>query len=228
MNQTYDSMFAAHDRQKAQRQQNGEYLAEIISGYMSPKTVIDVGCGLGFFLAAMARRGAKVHGLDADWVVPLETEIEKDQYTFADLNQPIDTSTRYDLAVSLEVAEHLKPERGASFVADLCGLSDVVLFSAAIPGQRGSGHIHLQWQDWWADQFAGHGYKCYDAVRRKMAAHEDAFGWFKQNVLIFARDGAAVDPRLLEHEIAPVAASYVYKGTHLRKLKQMRKQMDKK
>jgi hypothetical protein len=47
---------------------------------------------------------------------------------------------RFDLAVCLEVAEHLPPERAESFIRELCDLAPVVLFSAAIPGQGGTGH----------------------------------------------------------------------------------------
>ncbi|MEM7061487.1 MAG: hypothetical protein AAF557_28250, partial [Pseudomonadota bacterium] len=92
MEEHYDSMFKAHDRQREKRLRNGEYLAEIICSYVTPKTVVDVGCGLGFFLRAMQARGVAITAIDADWVVPLTTEIDKSLYSYQDLNQPLDLS----------------------------------------------------------------------------------------------------------------------------------------
>lgn len=227
MEDHYDNMFKAHDRQRDKRLRNGEYLAEIVCSYVAPRSVVDVGCGLGFFLRAMQARGADIKAIDADWVVPLATEIDKSLYSYQDLNEPLQISKRYDLAVSLEVAEHLLPERGESFVADLCALSDVVMFSAAVPGQRGSGHIHMQWQDWWAERFGEHGYSCYDPIRRKIAAKPDAFDWFAQNTLLFVKDGTEIPATLQEHRIEPQAAAYVGRDLYLRKQKFLRKRINK-
>lgn len=55
---------------------------------------------------------------------------------------------RFDLAMTIEVAEHLTPVRADSFVEDLTRLSDVVLFSAAIPAQGGINHVNEQWQSY--------------------------------------------------------------------------------
>mgnify|MGYP003651180275 CR=1 FL=1 len=94
---------------------------------------------------------------------------------YADLNQPVKLRKRHDLAASIEVAEHLLPERSESFVADLCKLSDTVLFSAGIPHQGGAGHINLRYQHEWAEIFAEQGYACFDPIRRRMAAMGDIY-----------------------------------------------------
>ncbi|EET47777.1 methyltransferase domain-containing protein [Thalassobium sp. R2A62] len=221
----YTEMFEAHDEQRDQRLRNGEYLADILWNYVQPKSVIDLGCGLGFFLKACEAKGASVHGVDGDWVEPLKPEIDKDNYTIHDLNTPFSADKRYDMASSIEVAEHLIPERSEAFVAELCALSDVVLFSAGIPGQGGSGHINLRWQDAWARMFAEHGYNTYDPVRRKMAGHNDAFYWFTQNTLLFAKDGAKTLKVLEEHRIEPNAASYVAKIPYNRRVKSFKKKV---
>ena len=62
-----------------------------------------------------------------------------------DLAQPLQIDRRFDLALSLEVAEHLPPECGSEFVQTLTDLSSVILFSAAIPFQGGTDHLNEQW-----------------------------------------------------------------------------------
>lgn len=221
----YGSMFAAHDQKREQRRANADAVAEIVWRYFQPKSVIDLGCGLGFFLAGCATRGAEVQPVDADWVAPLETEVAKESYILHDLNQPFTSATRYDLAASIECAEHLEPHRSRDFVAELCALSDVVLFSAGIPGQGGSGHINLRWQTFWARAFADQGYKCYDPVRRRMAARDDALDWYAQNILLYVKDGTDVPDTLAEHEIAPAAASYVTRRLYSRRIKGFKKKL---
>lgn len=67
-----------------------------------------------------------------------------------DLTQPLSLGRKFDLCVSMEVAEHLPPSRADSFVADLVGLAPVVLFSAAVPEQGGTNHLNEQWPDYGA------------------------------------------------------------------------------
>lgn len=50
-----------------------------------------------------------------------------------DLTKPLHLNRRFDLALSLEVAEHLPKKSAEIFVDTLCKLSDTIIFSAAIP-----------------------------------------------------------------------------------------------
>jgi len=108
------------------------------------------------------------------------------------LEEPIRFDRRFDLAISVEVMEHLSPERGEGFVRDLCALSDVVLFSGAILGQGGVHHVNERWPSHWAGAFAGHGYGCHDVLRARFRLDDDIRYWYRQNVLLFvARDSDA-------------------------------------
>ena len=73
-----------------------------------------------------------------------------------------------DLAVSLEVAEHLSEKRAPSFIDDLCTASSCVLFGAAIPEQEGVGHLNEKWPSYWTKLFEKRGYEPYDVVRPKV------------------------------------------------------------
>lgn len=80
----------------------------------------------------------------------------------------------------------LKPGR-AGLVADLVSLAPVVLFSAAVPGQGGTGHINEQWPEYWAALFQSHGYECLDCIRPKIWRESRVDAWYKQNLLLFVR-----------------------------------------
>ena len=225
MTDTYGHMFSDHLNQAEKRQANADVMAEILWRYYQPRSVIDLGCGLGFFLKACAARGAEISGVDGDWVDPGDSVIPGPARRNADLNAPYEEARRYELAATIEVAEHLKPERSEGFVDDLCALSDVVLFSAGIPDQAGVDHINLRFQGDWAEMFAARGYACYDPIRRRLAGFDQALPWLVQNVLLYVKEGAPVDPLLAEHRIVPKAASYATKWHYRRQVRKLRKQI---
>src|SRR5262249_14104781 len=83
----------------------------------------------------------------------------------ADISKPLDCERRFDLAICLEVAEHLPSDCAADLVTNLCNAADVVLFSAATPGQGGTRHINEQRPSYWSHLFSRNGYRCLDAIR---------------------------------------------------------------
>src|SRR4249920_1583207 len=104
-------------------------------------SAVDVGCGVGTWLSVLRERGvATVRGFDGAWVREDRLTIPRDSFVAADLTQRIPESGKFDLAISVEVAEHLPPASAETFVDSLVGLSDFVVFSAAIPHQGGKHH----------------------------------------------------------------------------------------
>lgn len=160
---------------------------------VSARSVIDVGCGVGTWLTAAAEFGVDdALGLDGVYAVDAGLRIPHSTFRAVDLSQPLpDLGRRYDLAISLEVAEHLPASRSDSFVADLCGLADVVLFSAATPGQMGTDHINLEFQHFWADRFFGCGYRAFDIVRPRVWYDTNVEAFYRQNTLVFVNRSRA-------------------------------------
>lgn len=163
-------------------------VVRLIMELVQPRSVVDVGCGSGAWTRAFKEAGVeKVLGIDGYYVKDEQLLIDPRDFRRADLTQPLQLSDRYDLAVSLEVAEHLPPQRAASFVSDLARLSGVILFSAAVPGQGGTHHINEQWPTYWANHFEVNGYTVFDVVRPRIWNNPQVKWWFRQNILLFLR-----------------------------------------
>jgi hypothetical protein len=160
---------------------------------LNPSSVCDVGCGIGSWLAVFREHGAgDVLGIDGDYVPPDALAIPPELYLERDLTGGVELDRRFDLAVSLEVAEHLPADAAAGFVDSLVALAPAVLFSAAIPQQGGRNHVNEQWPDYWAEHFARHGYLPVDCIRPRIWDRPGVAFWYQQNILIFA------EPSLLE------------------------------
>jgi SAM-dependent methyltransferase len=172
----------------------------VLRDLMAVASVVDVGCGDGSWLAGFRETGtARILGIDGDWVAADQLLIDPNCFRRMSLDGPIGIGERFDLAVSLEVAEHLPAENADRFVAELCRLAPVVLFSAAIPFQGGLNHFNEQWPDYWATRFDSQGYYAIDALRLSLWEDPGVAWWYKQNLLLFAsEDALAANPKLAE------------------------------
>lgn len=166
---------------------SAEAIVPLVLERVRPTSVVDIGCGIGVWLGAFARHGVDDYlGVDGPWV-PRETLlIPEERFIAARLDRPLELGRRFDLAVALEVAEHLHEHRAAGFVANLARLAPCILFSAAIPHQGGTDHLNEQWLDYWAELFATHGYVAVDGIRPVIWSDADVLPFYRQNIVIFA------------------------------------------
>jgi SAM-dependent methyltransferase len=165
---------------------SAELVAPICIELLGPRSVVDVGCGVGTWLAAFREAGVeRITGLDGDYVDRDLLEIPTDSFMPVDLEKRLSHGRRYDLAMCLEVAEHLSPERGPSLVDDLTTLAPAVLFSAAVPFQGGTDHRNERWQDYWAGLFADRGFQACDCIRPRVWDDPRVDPWYAQNALVY-------------------------------------------
>lgn len=166
----------------------------------SPRSVVDVGCGRGTWLAQVRELGiTDVAGIDGDYVDRSALRIPAEQFLGRDLTQPLKLGRTFDLAMCLEVAEHLPPESADTLVSSLAALAPVIAFSAAIPFQRGHGHVNEQWPAYWAQRFRRHGYAAVDCLRQRFWNDPRVAWYYAQNLVLFvARDRVVGLERLRE------------------------------
>jgi SAM-dependent methyltransferase len=151
-------------------------------------SVVDFGCGRGAWLSVWAAAGASVIGVDGPFLDKERLLIDRANFCSADLARPIALGRQFDLAQSLEVAEHLPAASAEAFVETLTGHSPRVLFSAAIPGQGGEHHINEQPLEYWRILFRRRGFVAIDLLR-PLILHDTAIErWYRYNILLFVKD----------------------------------------
>lgn len=186
---TYDRDY--FDQNDAFAQPSAAVVVPLVVDLIGPRDVVDVGCGSGAWLAAFAQHGVDGVGVDGAWVAEQGALSAPGAFVACDLETELpDLGRRFELAVSLEVAEHLSPDRAPAFIESLTALSDVVLFSAAIPGQGGRDHLNERWPDYWAALFRERGYALVDALRPRLWDRTEVAWWYRQNTVLFVSRAA--------------------------------------
>jgi hypothetical protein len=179
-------------------------------------SAVDVGCAVGSWLSVLKENGVpEIRGIDGDWVNKEFLEIPGECFRAVDLEKPFSEEKKYDLAMSLEVAEHLPASSAAGFVASLAGLADFVLFSAAIPFQGGTSHVNEQWLEYWCRLFSAQGFRGVDCIRRRIWHDEKIPFWYKQNLVLFARENRLAELKLPEGIVEMEPVSLVHPEQYL-------------
>lgn len=180
----YSTSFFSEMEENSYR--SAKVILPIVNDLLHPKSVIDVGCGTGVWLKVWDDLNVKDYlGIEGPYLKPEMLKVPVEKVEFKDLKQPFPASRKYDLAMSLEVAEHLPDSVAHQFIKHLTSLSDVVLFSAAIPHQQGTYHINEQYPEYWAKHFQKFGFVPADYLRPLIWNNPDIEYWYKQNCIVY-------------------------------------------
>ncbi len=153
-----------------------------------PESVVDVGCGTGAWLAVCKELGvSRVTGLDGDYVDRHALLIKDSEFVPTDLRRPWAIDETFDLALCLEVAEHLPKRSARQLVDSLCHLAPAICFSAAVPGQGGLEHQNERWFAYWEDLFKTAGFTALDPVRPQIWQDRRVAWYYRQNCFVFVR-----------------------------------------
>jgi SAM-dependent methyltransferase len=165
---------------------SAEVIVPFVLDIIPVESVIDIGCGVGTWLSVFQNNGVKeIFGIEGHWLPKKYLVIPEKFFLNHDLRKPLKLGRTFDLAISLEVAEHIPASSAQFFVDMLTSLAPAVLFSAAIPGQGGIGHVNEQWPDYWIEMFRKKGYESIDIVRRKVWNDKHVTWWYAQNTFLF-------------------------------------------
>lgn len=162
-----------------------------------PRSLLDVGCGEGQWMKAAKEIGIReVFGVDGIRSTG-KKYYEKNEFKKIDFRKPWSLCKKFDLVISLEVAEHLDQRYARKFVQNLCKHGAQIIFSAACPGQPGQHHVNCQWPSYWQTIFNAFGYACYDNLRYKIWNNADIEPWYRQNIFSAKKSAVAgTEPRL--------------------------------
>lgn len=178
-----------HDNKNLHNLESPKLIVPEVLKFISPKSVVDIGCGLGNFLHVFKKNGVEeILGVNGPWVEKelLFKYINTNEFLESDLEKDLTLDKKYDLAVNLEVAEHLDEKAADTIVKTLVNAGEVILFSAAIPFQGGQKHINEQPLSYWEEKFSKHGYVIHDIIRSHIWEHEKIPFWYRQNMVFIA------------------------------------------
>jgi len=112
----YDNDFYAnrHENTLHAAQTVIAHIADVIPTLLS---VVDLGCGIGTWLSVAKEKGAaEIMGIDGSWVDKELLTIRNEDFLEHNLAEPLTIERTFDLAMSLEVAEHLPAKQASAFV----------------------------------------------------------------------------------------------------------------
>lgn len=184
---------------------NAEYLrsAELVAGAIHeifrPACLADLGCGCGVYGSLFGGMGVKVLSLDG--VLPPPENAFPVEIIKRDLTVPFEnTWGRFDLALCLEVAEHIPEESAGIFLKNITAFSDRLVMSAAPPGQGGEHHVNEQPRRYWAAKLAGLGFAYNRAasgrVLRLLEKSRPPYMWMANHIGVYEK---ARDAKELRH-----------------------------
>ncbi len=198
------------------RRSAGVIVPELVA-LLKPRSVVDVGCGEGLWLAAFRAQGVEdAVGVDGAWVRTELLAIPHASFQTRDLTRPLGLSRTFDVALSLEVAEHLPAEAAGLFIGELCGLAPVVVFSAAAPMQGGEGHVNEQWPSYWTALFAERGFVPAGDFRARFWTNADVEFWYRQNLFCFVDKNRRDLIETLERAAPPATLDAAHPQPYLR------------
>jgi SAM-dependent methyltransferase len=157
-----------------------------------PRSLIDIGCGTGALMENFQKRGVKVKGLEySEAALAFCRRRNLDVKKFDLETDDLETKERYDVAISMEVAEHLPKKIADEYVGLLARLSDIVVFTAAPPGQGGQDHVNEQAASYWIEKFASYGFShdldVTNAWKGKWRSSGSVAKWYSDNLLVFVK-----------------------------------------
>lgn len=187
----------------------GRRSAELVIGlmrhYLQVSSVLDVGAGRGVWIDEWRRAGVEdILGVDGSYVDVDRLAVSAKHMATFDLSQPFRLDRRFDLVQSLEVAEHIPAAKADVFIDNLVAHGDIVMFSAAVPGQGGEFHVNEQSYEYWRDKFAVRSFVLLDFIRPNIATARRVAPWYRYNTLLFVhRDALEKIPAMIRSYEVP-------------------------
>lgn len=166
-------------------------LCQAIAGLLRSQgvqTVVDLGCGPGFYVKELRAQGLAVDGFDGN------PQTEKTSRAVLgddrpcgvlDFTQEFSLGQTFDCVLCLEVGEHIPADYESIFLDNLTRhAASLLILSWAVEGQGGDGHVNCRNNDYVIDQLAGRGWVEVPADSQFLRAAAQ-IPWFRHTVMVF-------------------------------------------
>ena len=179
---------------------SAEAVIPVVKEFINPASVIDIGCGAGAWLSIWEKNGVKViKGVDGPYVDKEQLQIKENYFQEFNLEEGYADSRAYDLVTCFEVAEHIPAPASEKFINSLCKLGNIILFSAALPGQGGTMHVNEQYPEYWVNLFEKNEFLPIDCLRARIWNDKKIQWWYRQNIMFFVKKSSIADyPALIK------------------------------
>ncbi len=153
-------------------------------------SVVDFGCGPGWYVAAFQRNHILAKGYDANpntkefssLFTPGEGRCEQ-----ANLAHEFILETPVDLVLSLEMGEHIPQEFESQLIQNMVrNTRKYLILSWALPGQPGDGHINCQPNEYIIEKITRYGFS-ENKIIKKYLREQAQLSWFKETIMVFER-----------------------------------------
>lgn len=186
----YDDAF--YQKHCAGSYRSAHLILSYIKTHYSIHSIIDYGCGIGTWCIAAKELGVdEVCGIDSNLLNHDDLIGQHIEFRQLDIAQPIDLHRDFDMAMSMEVGEHLQTSVSDIYIKNLVRHTELVLFSAAVPGQEGLHHINEKPLSYWVEKFRTYDFLLLDVLRGIFWSNQDVEPWYRNNVVLFAHKSLA-------------------------------------
>ena len=137
------------------------HIAEQLVRSLKPRTVLDVGCAIGFLVEAFWRRGVRAYGIDvSEYAI---TQVPEDLKGFCSVRSVIEPLPEnfpqsYDLLTCIEVLEHMPPDEGKMAIKNMASKTRCILFSSTPHDLVEPTHVNVRPVIYWLQSFAEVGF----------------------------------------------------------------------
>ena len=156
---------------------------DIVIDELRPKSILDVGCGVGNSLKYFLNFKIDALGIENSSIA-ISNSLVKEKIVKYNLKRPLNLNRKFDLVWCFEVIEHIHPDYEKHFLSTLTNHSEKILISAAKPGQGGHGHFNEQEPEYWIRKFSDLGFRYNEYFTLKV---RNTFENHAENLLFFEK-----------------------------------------